>query len=297
MADGAQVNVFRAKLQKLFIGIALLAGLLLITLYFQTKSNINTLTIGSKNCTEQHILSEILAQLVEAHTDIKVKRLFNLEGTSICYNALKSGTIDTYFEYTGTALLEIFKEPLIEGPLYPHIKKAFAKQNLSYLDPLSFSNQYVLIAREESGLQTISDIPLVAQIAIDPEFAARKELKLLQQAYSLRSQPKLMDQVLLYFSLQSKAIDVMSGFSTDGKLKNREFKVLIDDKEVLPNYVAAPLLRKEVLEQHPELNAVFALIKDKITNEEIIDLNYQVEILQRSADAVARKFLKEMGNR
>ncbi|MDN3506573.1 MAG: glycine betaine ABC transporter substrate-binding protein [Simkaniaceae bacterium] len=293
MASGAQVIVFRAKLQKLLIATLLLAGLVFLMLQSQTKASDNTLTIGSKNCTEQHILAEILAQLVETHTDLKVKRLFNLEGTSICFNALKSRTIDVYFEYTGTALLDILKEPLKQGPLYPYLKEVFAKQNLSYLDPLSFSNQYVLIARADSSLHNISDIPPHVRIAIDPELAARKDLKLLQQAYMINQQPKLMDQVLLYFSLQNNAIDVMSGFSTDGRLKSSEFRALIDDRKALPNYVAAPLVRKEVLEQHPQLISVFVRLKDQIEDSEISDLNYQVETLGYNVPSVVRKFLKD----
>ncbi|NGX47986.1 MAG: Carnitine transport binding protein OpuCC, partial [Chlamydiae bacterium] len=191
MADGAKVKNLKTKLKTLFLFTGLFLFILFFSLSFETFRGKKNIVIGSKNCTEQHILGEMLAQLVEHHTDLKVKRCFNLEGTTICFNALRSGTIDTYFEYTGTALLEILKEPLIEGPLFPYVKKALEqKYDLLFQDPLAFSNKYVLIARADSGLKKISDIPPNARIAFDPEFASRKEGDLLRKKYPLKCKSK-----------------------------------------------------------------------------------------------------------
>jgi len=281
---------FNQKLKLLFLGICLLFLTLSLTLGKVDRNK--TIVIGAKNCTEQHILSEMLAQLVEKHTDYKVKRCFNLEGTLICFNALKSKTIDVYFEYTGTILLEILKEPLREKILYPHVKKVLQqKHKMLLLDPLALTNQYVLITRPDTNLTKISDIKPQMHIAFDPEFAIRKEKELLQTHYPQKWEAKLMDQVLLYFSLKNQAIDVMSGFSTDGRLVDPQFVVLEDDRKAFPSYVAAPLLREEVLEKFPEMAKVCALLKDRITSEEMKKLNHAVEFEGQDISALVHTLL------
>ncbi|NGX59569.1 MAG: Carnitine transport binding protein OpuCC [Chlamydiae bacterium] len=294
MVDGAnKMKQLKIKLKSLFLYIVLLIFLLAFSIGFEGYRGKQSVVIGAKNCTEQHILAEMLASLVQQHTDLKVKRCFNLEGTTICFNALKSGTIDAYFEYTGTALLDILKEPLIEGPLFEHVKAALEqKYDLLLLDPLGFSNQYVLIARSDSNLKKISDIPPNARIAFDPEFAARPEVDLLKQKYPWKWKTKLMDQVLLYFSLQNKVIDVMSGFSTDGRLKDPRFVILEDDRKVLPPYMAAPLIRKKTLEKFPEMEKIFSLLNNCLTDEQMIQLNYKVESLGCDVTDVVQEFLQ-----
>ncbi|NGX37207.1 MAG: Carnitine transport binding protein OpuCC [Chlamydiae bacterium] len=264
-----------------------------IALSLGTFRHRHDIAIGGKICTEQRILGEILAQLIEKNTSLKVNRSFNLEGTAICFNALKSGSIDLYCEYTATALLDILKEPLMEGSLYPHVKQAFEeKYNLIWLDRLGFCNQYVLIARANSNLKSISDIQPHHKIAFDPEIAARPEMTLLKSSYPQINQSKLMDQVLLYFSLQSGGMDVVSGFSTDGRLVDKRFTILKDDKNCLSDYEVAPVISKKCLNKHPELIPVLSLLAGKISNEQMSMLNYQVEIQKRDVAQVATEFLQ-----
>jgi glycine betaine/choline ABC-type transport system substrate-binding protein len=171
------------------------------------------------------------------------------------------------------------------------VKEAFERQDLLFLDPLGFANQYVLVAKRERGWKTLSDLTEGLSLAIDPELAVREDFRILCTHYALSSKPKLMDQVLLAFSLQSGAIDVMSGFSTEPRLLDEEFIILEDDKGVLPAYVAAPLIRKETIEEHPELLAVFAMLKNQITSEQVAQLSQQVELGQRAPQAVVADYL------
>lgn len=295
MVKGKEMKELTSKL-KILVHFSLITLFLLSVIFsFYSYRGKNAIVIGAKNNTEQHILGEILAQLIENRTNLKVIRKFNFEGTTICFNALKSKAIDVYFEYTGTALLDILKESPIQTPLLPYLKTAFSeKYNLLWLDPLGFSNHYVLATRPDTQLKKISDLqknPDV-KIAIDPEFASRLEYTLLQKSYPMQWQSKLMDQVLLYFSLKNKTIDVISTYSTDGRIQGKEFVILQDDKGCLPNYEVAPLVLKSSLSKHPELYSVFALLKEAISEEEISHLNYQVEFLRKDIKGVVVEFLK-----
>lgn len=253
------------------------------------------IVIGAKNCSEQHILGETLAQLVELHTDIPVKRSFNLDGTAIVFSALRSDTIDVYFEYTGTALLDILKEPPRKDS-YEYVKKVFKRRyKLKWLDPVGFVNQYGLVVRSDSPYHQISDVSKLAKWAIDPEFFTRMEFSILKQAYPLNPKSTLMDQAILYLSLGGGTVDVISGYSTDGHLADGEYRILKDDKKAFPSYVAAPLIRKKTLKKHPELRTIFALLSRGISNEEMRLLNYRVEILGEKTHLVVKDLIEQKG--
>ena len=122
-------------------------------------------TIGSKHFTEQEVLGEMLAALIECSSNIKVKRKLNLGGTMICFNALKAGDLDLYAEYTGTGLVNILKQDVISDPdaAYQAVKKAFAEDyDMVWLEPLGFNNTYTLTMRRDHaldfGIETISDL-------------------------------------------------------------------------------------------------------------------------------------------
>lgn len=121
--------------------------------------------VGSKHFTEQEILGELLAILIESKTDIRVKRKLNLGGTMICFNALKAGDLDIYAEYTGTGLVNILDEGVTNDPkrAYETVRKRFeADYDLIWLKPFGFNNTYTLTMRAESadrlGIETISDL-------------------------------------------------------------------------------------------------------------------------------------------
>ena len=281
----------KKKLKLLIVfTILLITGIFFATSYLSFKTK-QTIVVGAKNCTEQYILAEMISQLIEKETNLKVIRRFNLEGTTICFNALKSKTIDVYFEYTGTALLHILKEPLRNEALYPYLKEAFEKKyGIIWCDRLGFVNQYALIARKNSHIKKISDINQQTPFAIDAEFMSREEFKLLKIAYEKKWEPKLLDQVLLYFSLKSGTVDVISGFSTDGRLYGDDFILLEDDARILPGYEVAPIINKKCLRKHPELKRVFSTLGDRISGEEMRRLNYLVEFENKNVRKLIRNF-------
>lgn len=277
------------------LGSVLFASVILLALWrtMQTKEGF---VLGAKNCTEQHLLAEITAQLIEKNSSIKVIRRFNLEGTSLCFNALKNGQIDAYYEYTGTALLDILKRPYVRGQaIYELVKEEFAKRyDLIWLERIGFSNQYALVTRSDLGLTKLSEaLSQNLRVAFDPEFAARHEAKLLAQLYPYQS-PLLMDQVLLYLSLLNENVELISGFSTDGRLLDTRLVKLEDDLQLFPAYEVALVIRREILEKFPAFEPIFAQLIGRISEEEMRKLNYQVEILGQSVETVAKSFIAKL---
>jgi len=284
----------KKRLQILALSLLVLSCLFIFGLVPRFMRTEKTLVIGAKNCTEQQILAELLAQLIEKETDLKVVRRYFLEGTAITFQALLSGGIDTYFEYTGTALLDILKEPLPQEELFPVVQKKLAdKHGLVMLNPLGFSNEYRLVARSGEGVKALSELDGDLKIAYDPEFSIRPERKLLEANYPVlrKTSPQLLDQVLLYFSLQNETVDLVSAFSTDSHLFDEKFVVLEDDLGCLPSYEVAPLTRSGVLDKFPELIVLFNQLAGKITVEEMRRLNYLVDCEHREVAEVVRGFL------
>lgn len=269
-----------------------------IALFAIHKPRQSSIVIGAKNNTEQHILGEILAQKLERE-GISVQRRFNLEGSTICFNALRSGGIDTYVEYTGTALFDILKEnALIANPLAFIRSELKKRYDVEVFDSVGFSNKYVLVTRADLDLKNISDIPSSANLSFDPEFNTRMEKQRLIEAYRSYDKIQLMDQVLMYFSLQNKAIDVISASSTDARLNQSEFRVLFDDRGAFPSYEAIPLARRKALNRFPVLQRILESMYNFVSQDDMIELNCEVETNKKSVDFVVREFLqrKQHGN-
>lgn len=265
----------------------------------------NQVVIGSKNFTEQIILGELLAQTIEANTKLKVVRKFNLGGTFVCHNGLLAGELDLYPEYTGTAYTAILKQPAISDPkqVYTRVKQSYAKQfNLEWLTPLGFNNTFAIVIRGEDarryGIQTIS------QAAIHtPKWRAGFGFEFLQRAdgfpglaktYNLRfgQPPKVMDLGLLYRALTDKQVDLVAGNSTDGLITSLDLQALEDDRRYFPPYEAAPIIRKAVLEKHPELRSVLDKLGGKLSNETMRQLNYEVDGKKRDVKQVVQALIK-----
>jgi glycine betaine/choline ABC-type transport system substrate-binding protein len=293
--EGSVVAVLWRKLKILSLVLLTIILLFLLLFFFKTQGK-KTLTIGTKNNTEQQILGEIFAQLIEKSTDLQVIRRFNLDGTTIAFNALNSGTIDVYYEYTGTALLHILKEPLQQGDLYPYVKEAFErKYGIIWKQPLGFSNKYVLITHKNSGIKAIDEIESHHKISYDPEFSIREEAIILKKYNPNITPSKLMDQLILYYSLHNGSTDVISGVSTSAQLVNPDLVILKDRQSLLPSYDVAPLIRQERLEKYPELEQIFETLSGAFSVEEMQELIYKVEfegmeISELATELIDRKF-------
>jgi len=264
-------------------------------------------TVGSKNFTEQVLLGEMMSQLIEAKTDLRVDRKLNLAGTQVCFEALKSGELDIYADYTGTALTAILKQEVSadSARVYDAVKSAYEEQfGITWLEPLGFNNTYTLTMRRaqaaELGVKTISDLaPLSKDLVLGAsyEFLERPDgYPGLQELYGLDfSQAKGMDAGLTYRAVASEKVDVIDGFATDGRIPAFDLLILEDDRGFFPPYDAAPLVRQDTLEKHPELAEALNLLAGRLPDDKMRDMNYRVDEKNEQAADVAREFLESEG--
>ncbi len=268
----------------------------------------NTIVIGSKNFTEQAILGELLAQQIEHHTRLRVERRFYLWGTYICHQSILEGRIDLYVEYTGTALTAILKQPAMSDPqaVLEKVRAEYARRfGLVVGAPLGFNNSFAIVVRGATArrlhLHTISEAARYTpewRPGFGYEFMERPDgFQGLVRTYGLRfgAPPRLMDLGLLYRALLEKQVDLVAGNSTDGLLAARDLAVLEDDKQYFPPYQAVPIIRREVLERHPEVGAALEELAGKITDQDMRRLDYAVDGEHRDLKEVVREFLREKG--
>ncbi len=272
-----------------------------------SKIPIATVRIATKNFTEQLILGEIMAQLIEAKTDLSVERRFNLGGTMICHGALVNGEIDLYAEYTGTGLTAILKEPVISDPeqALQYVSHAYRERfGAKWLKPFGFNNTYAITVREADAQRhewiRISDLEKVApglRAGFTAEFAERPDgYPGLRKIYDLRfGEVRDMDPALMYEAVSKGEVDVICAFATDGRIAAYNLKPLEDDRQFFPPYHAAPVIRQELLQMHPELDAVLSLVEGLLDNAAMQRLNFQVDGKKRRPAEVAKAFLKEKG--
>jgi osmoprotectant transport system permease protein len=296
----------KVKRVLLSFGCLILVIASVITFYSRAEAK-DKIVIGSKNFSEQLILGNMLADLIEDKTDLDVERKLNLGGTQVAFSALKNGNIDMYVDYTGTGLVDILKKDPDKNPdhVYQTVQKDFnQKYGIELLKPLGFNNTYALAVRQDTakqyGLNTLSDLAKVSnQMILGPtiEFPNRKDgLIGLSKAYQMQFKDvKAVDGGLRYTALNNQKSDVIDAFSTDGLLEAFNLKVLKDDKHFFPPYYAVPLIKKETLKEHPELKKVINSLAGKLTDEKMRELNYKVDSLKQSPAKVAKDFLKNEG--
>lgn len=301
-----QRNFVKSKIFKVSIA-ALLIILMAGNFMVSGLKNKNTIVIGSKNFNEQLILGNMLAQLIEEHTDLNVDRKLNLGGSSVVFNAAKSGDIDMYIEYTGTGLVNIMQQEVIPDPekAYNAVKEHFDNAyGLSWQKPLGFNNTYTLAVTKElaekHGLNTFSDLRKISSniiLGCTMEFANRQDGYIgLKDTYGLSFKDVTpIDGGLRYTSISNGKSDVIDAFATDGLIKAFDLKVLKDDKQFFPPYYAAPLVRKDTLEKHPELEKVLNMLAGQIDDETMRELNYKVDKLNEKPEDVSIEFLKSKG--
>lgn len=279
-----------------------------------------TITIGSKDFTEQVLINEIMAQMLEA-AGYTVDRKLNLGGTAVVHEALVAGQVDAYVEYTGTGLLAILKESLAdaatpvagasatpvagEDAVYDLVKREYKDRfNLVWLEPLGFNNTYTLAMTEEKaqelGVSKISD--LIGQEGLvfggTQEFLTRPDgLPGLVEAYPglTFSDQKGLDPGLMYQAVDTGDVDVISAFATDGRIPALGLVTLVDDRGFFPPYYAAPVVRQELLDQDPAVADVLNQLAGKIDDATMARLNSQIDVEGEEAPDVARAFLQEQG--
>jgi osmoprotectant transport system substrate-binding protein len=266
------------------------------------------IVMGSKNFTEQVILGELLAEHIEARTGLKVERRFNLGGTFICQDAIRSGQIDLYAEYTGTALTAILHDPPLNDPLavYGAVKREYARRfGLDVMPPLGFNNSFAMVVRGADArrlkLQTISDIrPYAARwrAGFGYEFMERPDgYPGFVKAYGLRfaPPPRIMELGLIYRALLEKQVDIVAGNTTDGAIEAHDLVILKDDRHYFPPYDAVPIVREQTLERYPRLRAALDDLAGKISEQDMRRMNYAVDGQHRDVKQVVAQFLRSKG--
>jgi osmoprotectant transport system substrate-binding protein len=265
----------------------------------------NRIVIGSKNFTEQLVLGELLAQHIEHTTHLPVQRRFYLAGTYICQQALLAGRIDLYVEYTGTALTAILKEKPSgdDAAVFRRVQEEYAGRfNLVVMPPLGFNNTFAIVVRGSDArqlhLRTISDLARYApqwRAGFGYEFMERPDgYAGLAKTYNLhfKEAPRIMDLGLLYRALQEKQVDVVAGSATDGLIAALDMAVLEDDRHYFPPYDAVPVVRRDTVTRHPEIQHALYELAGRITADDMRRLNYALDGERQDVGDVVAEFLK-----
>jgi len=266
----------------------------------------NRIVIGSKNFTEQLILGELIAQHIEAKTHLPVERRFYLAGTYICHQAIVSGRIDIYPEYTGTALTAILKEKPggARQQVYDRVKVEYEKRfKLAVGRTFGFNDTFAIEIRGDDArrlhLETISQAAAYAprwRAGFGYEFMERPDgFKGLATTYGLHfaAPPRIMDLGLLTRAVKDKQLDLIAGNTTDGLIPALDLVVLEDDRHYFPPYEAVPIVREQVLAHHPEIRDALQDLAGKISDDQMRQLNFAVDGEHRDAKQVISEFLKK----
>jgi osmoprotectant transport system substrate-binding protein len=296
-------TIFEARCRD-FGGVTLLALLLSSC----TPAHSDRIVVGSKNFTESLVLSELLAQQIEAHTPLKVERRFYLAGTYICQQAMLSGRIDIYPEYTGTALTAILKQKVGNDrtEVYQRVKNEYeSRLGLTLGPPFGFNNTFAMEIRGEDArrlnLKTLSQAAAYApqwRAGFGYEFMERPDgYAGLAAAYRLHfaAPPRIMDLGLLAPALKDHQIDFAAGNATDGLIPVFDFFILEDDRHYFPPYEAVAVVRQQTLQQHPEVAQALDDLGNKISDQEMQKLNYALDGQHRDVKDVAHEFLRSKG--
>jgi glycine betaine/choline ABC-type transport system substrate-binding protein len=272
------------------------------------EGHANRIVVGSKNFTEQLILGEMFAQIIEARTHLPVERRFYLAGTFICQQAILAGRIDIYPEYTGTALTAVLKQAPSGDRLevYRRVKQEYEERfGLAVGPSLGFDDTFAMVIRGDDSrrlhLKTISQAAAFTpqwRAGFGYEFMERPDgYKGLAARYGLRfaEAPRIMDLGLLTRALEDHQVDIIAGNNTDGLIPALDFFVLEDDHHYFPPYEAVAIMRGEMLKNHPEVGAALAELADAISDDDMRRMNYAVDGQHRDATVVVKEFLASAG--
>lgn len=268
-----------------------------------------TIMVGSKDFTEQFIVAEMYAQILE-EAGFTVERKLNLGGTPIAHEAILNNDIDLYPEYTSTGLLTVLKMDSLQDAqeIYTTVRDAYEEQfSLTWLTPSPFNNTQALAMTPETaeayGIETYSDLSRSAPELVlggPAEFMEREDgIKGLQQAYGgfeFKDMKQLGTGSLRYQALLDGEVDVVVAFGTDGAIQGNNLRLLQDDLVFYPIYNIAPVVRMDTLEANPQIRELLDELAPLLTDDVMSGLNWQVDGPDKLDPAdVARTFLLDNG--
>ncbi|EUJ46439.1 osmoprotectant ABC transporter substrate-binding protein [Listeria riparia] len=292
------------KITAILLSISLLSACSLPGLGGSTDG---TIKIGTMSTTESQIVGNIVRQMIEHDTDLKVEMVNNLGSSVVQHQAMVNGDIDiSATRYTGTDLVGPLGEDPIKDPekALEAVKKGFEdKFNQYWFDSYGFANTYAFMVRQDTAkkyhLKTISDMRAVENelvAGVDNSWMERAGdgYKAFSEEYDITFKKIFPMQIgLIYTALKNDQMDVALGYSTDGRIPTYNLVVLKDDKQFFPPYDASPMATDKILKEHPELKTTINKLVGTISTEEMQKLNYQADGELKEPSIVAEEFLKK----
>jgi glycine betaine/choline ABC-type transport system substrate-binding protein len=281
------------------------ALLLCACLLASCGSSKKPIVVGSKDETEQMILGEIVAQHVERRLGRTVVRRTGLGATATVYQAILSGDIGVYPEYTGLIESEILKEPADKNPeiVFSRVKGEMKRiATLDVLDSLGFDNPSAMVVAAQGAekIATLTDAARVEtrwKLGMTYEFQSREDALQALAPYRLPVSSRVMDSKQLFAALEKGDVNMIAARATDGHLMSPDWKILADDQKVFPSYEACLLVRQDLVTAEPMLRPALAELSGKFNLAIMRKLNAQVDIEHQSVAAVAADFLAQAGLR
>lgn len=269
------------------------------------KKEDNVIKIGHKNFTEQRILAQMGAILIEENTDF-ITRVSEFGGTMLVNQGMISGDLDLSFEYTGTGYIYLLNGSGLKDPeaIYEYVKEEMAKEGMTWLSPMGFNNTYAFAVKKETAekynLKKFSDFVGVAEnmsVGELGDFFEREDgMPGVKEAYGFSFGKEVnMDPGLKFRAIEQGQIDVAVVYATDALIDKYELVVLQDDKNFFPPYDAVPRMKTEFAEKHPEIVEQMEKLGRIFSDEDMRKYNYEAEVLGVEIEEVARKALKEKG--
>ncbi len=288
---------------------SLLAGIATLPLALEAcaRGPSRPIAVGSKNFTEELIVGEMYAQLLE-QAGYSVQRKLNLGGVAVAMAAMQRGDIDLYPEYTGTGLLTVLKQQPLNSAsaVYDAVKRGYKERyKMTWLDPAPMNDTQALATTKEIAealnLHTLSQLAVLApklRFGAIPEFVSRPDalpgLKKFYGGFQFKS-VRIFDIGLKYEALLHHDVDVVVAFGTDGQIDAYHLVVLDDDKHFWPPYHIAPVVRDDALARWPKIASTLNALAPHLTDEAVRRLNWEVDGSKHEPAEVARTFLKQSG--
>ena len=254
------------------------------------------------------MLGEIIAQHLEHRLHRTVDRSLNLGGTLLAHQALLNRQIDLYPEYTGTALAAILKDSVDNEPasVLARVRSEYDRKfHVEWLDPLGIDDTFAMVVSgplaRAQHLETLTEAAMAKDawsLGVGYEFEGRADgLPALEKTYRFRwkDSPKTMDLGLLYKAMEQGQVTMIAANSTDGLLAKSDLQVLRDDRHAFPPYQVCIVARQDTMREIPGLRNALLELSGKLTNMQMQDLNYQVDVKHRPVAEVAGEFLRQAG--
>ena len=306
-----QMHKDRGGSRKMWIPVAaILLAFCLLLPYGRGSSG--DLMLYDGDYSETQLMHHMVKMLVEDQTDLTVTIQDQMSQVNN-FNALNgdSHTCDLMISYDGTLLTTFFHQDVTDVPegmsIYDYVNQAAQEEyGMRLLEKLGFDNTYAIAVpqavADQYGLETISDlVPVADQLTFGAEqgfFTLEGSMKYgpFTEFYGLNFRnPVSVDLGLKYAAVENGSFDVTVVYATDGLNRKAGLKILEDDKGFFPDYNGAFLVREDVLEKYPELEGILNQLAGEIPTEQMAELTYQVDVLGRTVDDVAREFLVSQG--